>query len=171
MRKGVVAVAGAAVVAVLAVATVAWAGPGGRQVIMFDNCDGPSFEIGAGMPVCERPSGTTFDRFIGQLMATKNAPAWHFSPGQLKLDAGDRITAVNNGGELHTFTEVADFNQGGCIPPLNAILGLPMAPNCNLIGPTGAPPGGSVTTGALSAGTHKFLCLLHPWMQATVEVG
>ena len=166
---GVAAIA--AVGAMLMLAAVAWAGPSQRQVVMLDNCDGPSFNEAVGEEVCRRNGGTSFDRFIGQLIATKNAPAWRFSPGQLKLEAGGQITAVNRGGEFHTFTEVADFNQGGCIPPLNDILGLPMAPNCNLVGPTGAPPGGSVTTGPLSAGTHKFLCLLHPWMQATVEVG
>ena len=171
MRKGILAVPSAALLAVLALAAVAWAGPSHRQVVMMDACDGPSFNEAVGDEVCFRNGGVTFDQFIGQLIATKNAPAWHFAPGQLNVEAGGQITAVNRGGELHTFTEVASFTQGGCIPPLNDILGLPMAPNCNLIGPTGAEPGGSVTTAPLSAGTHLFMCLLHPWMQTTVRVG
>jgi plastocyanin len=168
--RGLTAAAAVAVIAALGVATVAWAGASHRQVVMFDACDGPSFNEATQMEVCDRNGGVTFQRFIGQLEATGNAPAWHFSPGKLKLDAGGSITAVNKGGELHTFTEVADFGQGGCIPDLNTILGLPMAPNCDQIGPTGALPGGSVTTGPLTAGTHLFLCLIHPWMTTTVEV-
>jgi hypothetical protein len=169
-RRAALAAAGA-LSGVLIAAAVAWAGPSHRQVVMRDACDGPSFNAAVGMEVCVRNGGVTFERFIGQLEDLGEAPAWRFSPEQLKLDAGGSITAVNRGGELHTFTEVADFDQGGCIPELNAILGLPMAPNCNLIGPTGAPPGGSVSTGPLAAGTHRFLCLLHPWMRTTAEVG
>jgi plastocyanin len=171
MTKGTAVAVCAATAAALVAATVAWAGASDRQVVMFDACDGPSFNAAVGDEVCARNGGVTFESFIGQLTATHDAPAWHFSPGDVQVDAGGRITAVNRGGELHTFTEVADFAQGGCIPPLNAILGLPMAPNCNLIGPTGAAPGQSVTTGPLAAGTHRFMCLLHPWMQTTVEAG
>ena len=75
--------------------------------------------------------------------------------------------------EFHTFTEVAAFG-GGCVPELNALLGLTPVPECAIPGiffTTGAPPGAVVTTGALAAGTHRFMCLIHPWMRSTAEVG
>jgi plastocyanin len=102
--------------------------------------------------------------------------SWRFSPEKLSIDAGGTITAVNRGGEGHTFSEVDEFG-GGCIQDVNDLLGLDPVPECeNFPGPPGGPfffatlaaPGESVTTAPLAAGTHKFLCLIHPWMRATV---
>jgi plastocyanin len=163
----------AAGIVALATATLASAGAGHRQVLMLDACDGPSFNAAIGEGTCTRPGGVTFDKFIGQLLKHGEAPAWRFSPEQLKLDAGGTISAPNRGGEFHTFTEVAAFG-GGCVPDLNALLGLTPVPECGIpgiFGTTGAPPGGVVTTGALPAGTHLFMCLIHPWMRSTAQVG
>jgi hypothetical protein len=44
-------------------------------------------------------------------------PKWDFEPDTLTVDEGTPIIAVNQGGEPHTFTEVASFG-GGFIPPL-----------------------------------------------------
>src|SRR5262245_9476996 len=163
----------------LAAATIAWAGPSTRQVQMLDACDGPSFNAALQDPeACVRNGGVTFDRFIGQLLENGSAPAWRFSPEKMSLDAGGTITAVNRGGEAHTFSEVAQFG-GGCIQEVNDLLGLTPVPECaNFPAPPGgpffgatlAPPGGSVTTAPLSAGTHRFLCLIHPWMRTTVTI-
>lgn len=163
----------AAGIVALATAALASAGAGHRQVLMLDACDGPSFNAAIGEGTCNRPGGVTFDKFIGQLLEHGEAPAWRFSPEQLKLDAGGTISAPNRGGEFHTFTEVAAFG-GGCVPDLNALLGLTPVPECGIpgiFGTTGAPPGGVVSTGALSAGTHRFMCLIHPWMRSTAHVG
>ncbi|MGH3071394.1 MAG: cupredoxin domain-containing protein [Gaiellaceae bacterium] len=169
LRFGVLAVTLAAV----ATAATAWAGAGHRQVLMLDACDGPSFNAVIGEGTCSRAGGVTFERFIDQLLTHGEAPSWRNSPEQLKLDAGGTISAPNRGGEFHTFTEVAAFG-GGCVPDLNALLGLSPVPECGIpgiFGTTGAPPGGVVTTGALAPGTHRFMCLIHPWMRSTVEVG
>jgi plastocyanin len=32
------------------------------------------------------------------------------------------------------------------------------------------PPGDSVEIEGLDAGTHKFMCCIHPWMRAAVDV-
>jgi plastocyanin len=171
MRRARLAAAGVCVVALVA-AAVAWVGPGSRNVQMLDNCDGPSFNAAIGPGTCTRNGGLTFQKFFGAL-ARGGAPSWRFSPGQLKLNAGGTITAPNRGGEFHTFTRVAAFG-GGCIAPLNAALGLTPVPECGIPGilaTTGAGPGGSVTTGSLAAGTHRFMCLIHPWMKTTVTVG
>ena len=149
------------------------AAKGSRQVIMLDNCDGPSFNAALGAGACERSGGLTFGALIERLAAHRPPASWRNSPGQLRLPAGASIDAVNKGGEFHTFTKVAAFG-GGCVDEINALLGLSPIPECadpSLFGTTGAAPGASVNTGALAAGTHRFECLIHPWMRTTVQVG
>jgi plastocyanin len=160
-----------ALVVVLGVTAVASAAAGHRRVQILDACDGPTFNAVIGEGTCVRNGGVTFERFIGQLIAKGEAPAWRFAPERLKLDAGGTVTAVNRGGEFHTLTEVAAFG-GGCVPDLNDVLGLDPVPECAIPGifaATGVPPGASLTTEPLAAGTHRFLCLIHPWMRTTAE--
>ena len=171
MRKGRLALTAglAGVVVALGATTLAWAGAGHRQVQILDACDGPSFDAAIGPGTCVRQGGVTFEMFIDQLASTGEAPAWRFAPEQLTLDAGSAITGWNRGGEFHTLTEVAAFG-GGCVEELNALLGLTPVPECaipGIFGTTGVAPGGDVTTGALGPGTHRFMCLIHPWMRST----
>ena len=170
-RRGA-GVALAVVSVALVAAAVAWAGPDSRQVEMLDNCDGPSFNAAIGPGTCNRDGGLSFEQFFGAL-SRGGAPSWRFSPGQLNVDVGGTIMAPNRGGEFHTFTPVAAFG-GGCIDELNGPLGLSPVPECGIpgiFGTTGAGPGEAVTTGALAAGTQRFMCLIHPWMRTTVSVG
>lgn len=160
-----------ALVVLLGVTALASAAAGHRRVQILDACDGPTFNAAIGEGTCVRNGGVTFERFIGQLIAKGEAPAWRFAPGRLKLDAGGVITGVNRGGEFHTLTEVAAFG-GGCVPELNEVLGLTPVPECaipGILGATGVPPGASLTTQPLAAGTHRFICLIHPWMRTTAE--
>ena len=87
-------------------------------------------------------------------------------------DAGE--TGLFGGGRVaKDHPRVAAYG-GGCVPPLNAALGLTPVPECaipGILASTGAGPGGSVTTGSLAAGTYRFMCLIHPWMRTTVTVG
>jgi len=157
----------------LAMSSTALAGGDHRNVQMLDACDGPSFNATIGPGTCERDGGLSFGQFSGQLVSMGQAPAWRFSPTQLTISAGGSISAFNRGGEFHTFTEVANFG-GGCVPQLNAILGLTPVPECSnpaLFGTTGAGPGGEVETGPLASGVHRFECLIHPWMRTTVNAG
>ena len=113
----------------------------------------------------------TFDRFISQLLSKGEVSSWRFAPERLKLSAGGRIAAVNRGGEFHTFTEVAAFG-GGCVPEINALLGLTPVPECadpSIFATTGVPPGATITTPPLAAGTHRFMCVIHPWQRTTAE--
>jgi plastocyanin len=119
----------------------------------------------------EGRGGVTFDRFINQLITKGEAPAWRFSPAQLKLAAGGTITARNRGGEFHTFSEVAEFG-GGCIAEINDLLGLEPVPECaipDIFLTTGVPPGTGLTTDPLDAGKHRFQCLIHPWQRTTAQ--
>ena len=73
------------------------------------------------------------------------------------------ITAVNGGGEDHTFSEVAQFG-GGCIDVLNGILGLTPVPEClgfpgGVFGATLAGAGESLTTAPLRDRAHTGLCV------------
>lgn len=174
-RHALVSSAALALVA-LATAAIALAGPDSRQVQMLDNCDGPSFNAVIGPGTCMRNGGLTFDEFVAGLLENGAVESWRFSPEKLSIDAGGTITAVNRGGEDHTFSEVAEFG-GGCIEDVNALVGLEPVDECaGFPGPPGigffvstlAAPGESVTTAPLAAGTHRFLCLIHPWMRATV---
>ena len=167
-------VAVGALLALLSAPSVASAGADHRNVQMRDACDPETFNAAIGPGTCVRQDdGVTFDRFIGQLLTKGEAPAWRFSPTQLTLDAGGTITAQNRGGEEHTFSEVAEFG-GGCIQVLNDLLGLVPVPECaefpgGVFGATVAPAGGSLTTGEIDAGVHRFMCLIHPWMRTTAE--
>jgi plastocyanin len=145
-----------------------------RQVQVLDDCDAATFDAALNDPnACVKSDGTTFDEFIGQLVTMGRAPAWRFAPTKLSLAAGGSIDAYNRGGEFHTFTEVVAFG-GGCVQPLNQILGLTPVPECAnagvLFATTGIAPGGELETGPLSSGTHRFECLIHPWMRSTVVV-
>jgi hypothetical protein len=175
MRDRVVLVgAVGALLALLSVPSVASARADHRNVQIRDACDPQTFNAALGPGSCVRKGGgVTFDRFIGQLLTKGEAPAWRFSPPQLKLDAGGTITARNRGGEFHTFSEVAEFG-GGCIQEINDLLGLDPVPECagfpgGVFGATGVPPGGSLTTGELDAGVYRFQCLIHPWQRTTAE--
>jgi plastocyanin len=173
VRRGSILAAAGSLLLTLAWSTSALASAEHRTVQMLDACDGPSFNAVIGDGACSRAGGVTFDKFIGQLGAMGSAPAWRFSPTSMRIAAGSEIDAYNKGGEFHTFTEVANFG-GGCVPELNAVLGLTPVPECAnpaLFGTTGAAPGGEVETGSLPAGTHKFQCLIHPWMRTTVDAG
>ncbi len=143
-----------------------------RTVQILDNCDGPSFNAVLGPGACVRAGGITFGKFIEHLVRKGEVSSWRFSPGHLKVAAGGTITAVNRGGEFHTFTEVANFG-GGCVDELNALLGLEAVPECagapGIFFATGVPAGGSRETEPLGAGTHRFQCVIHPWQRTTAE--
>ena len=175
MRRRVFLACVVGIVLMLVLASATSAAADQRRVTMRDACDGPSFTAALHDPnACVRNGGVTFEQFIAQLQSMGRAPAWRFAPDRLSLAAGGTIEAYNGGGEFHTFTEVAAFG-GGCVQPLNDVLGLTPVPECanagTLFATTGAAPGAEVETGQLSPGTHRFECLIHPWMRATVQVG
>jgi len=144
-----------------------------RQVVIRDDCDPASFNAAIGPGTCVKAGSTTFSTFIGQLLAQGRAPAWRFAPDQLKLAGGGTVEGSNKGGEDHTFTEVANFG-GGCVAVLNSLLGLTPVPECagfpgGAFGATLIHAGGTLSV-TLGPGTHRFECLIHPWMRATVVV-
>ena len=142
-----------------------------RKVFVMDRCEPESFDAAVEPGTCVRNGGVTFDKFARRLNPKDGGHnAWRFGPDHLKLKSGQTITAINTGGEVHTFTEVAAFGTG-IVPPLNAALppGTPPAVPVGDLGFMAA--GDTLELGPLSPGTYLFECLIHPWMQATVKQG
>ena len=168
-----------AALAVLPVSAGAAPGPSGEQreterVRIQDDCERRSFNAAVGPGTCVGDGRTTFDRFVAQLREERRAGAWSFQPRRLTIERGQRVRAVNEGGETHSFTRVRAFGPG-CVPEINRLLGFPrgsLAPECAQPGVlrTLAPVGESVLVGGLGLGRHRFACLIHPWMRTTVLV-
>lgn len=166
-----------AAVALLSLTTGAGAIQGDKKVRLLDDCDRTTFndalmDDGA----CVGNGHTTFDDFIGELAATQDAHKWRNQPSAMHLNVGRPILIENRGGEVHTFTPVANFG-GGFITDLNGISGNPVpAPECLNFGTMVFIPAGGTEEGptagssSLPVGSHKFQCCIHPWMRTVVEV-
>jgi plastocyanin len=154
--------------------TTAGGGTGLRIIKMMDQCDPASFNAALGPDTCVgNKGGVPLDTFLRVLGRTGHFGAWHFAPGQVRLQEGQVFQAVNHGGEVHTFTEVDEFG-GGFVEELNQLSGnLEPAPECNLtaLGPDDfIPPDGASEPEAEESGTHHYQCCIHPWMRADVIV-
>lgn len=141
-----------------------------------DDCDPASF--GA---LCDPRfhGGTTREEFSAELAATKTVRAWEYGGGEIRVNLGQNFRVDNQGGEVHTFSVVANFG-GGRVPGLNTASGnTVVAPEC-VAGPNAsnvdiaAFAGITVPTGASGVikgrGTFKVQCCIHPWMRATVQI-
>jgi plastocyanin len=99
--------------------------------------------------------------------------AWWFDPTYLQVKSGQRVKIHNEGGRVHTFTEVAQFG-GGRVPPLNAgqpgTPSMSPAPECVAPGVVDIPGGGKDVVDGLTEGNHKFQCCIHPWMRTLIKV-
>jgi len=157
--------------------------PAVAQVVALDECDPATFNVptAGGPGFCKNvalgytPLGytTTFSNLFAEAAAGTPDPKWDFEPDNLTVDEGTPIIAVNQGGEPHTFTEVAHFG-GGFIPPLND--GEAAVPECSAgfssvaVARTRILQGSQLQVTGLSKGEHHFQCCIHPWMRMTVVV-
>ena len=136
-------------------------------VNMLDACDGDSFNAVFGAGTCTRAGGVKFDQFIAELTHLGSIGPWHFT-GAKSVEVGEDFVATNKGGEVHTFTEVAEFG-GGLVPLLNQLAHVPdVAPECRpeaLEPDDFVPPGGVYRERVSHGGTLKFQCCIHPWMR------
>jgi plastocyanin len=139
-----------------------------RRILMMDACDSASFNAALGEGTCNTAGSVTFEEFNQQFARIGRVPEWRFSPTVLDVMVGDTYTAMNVGGESHTFTEVEEFG-GGFVAALNG--GQPTVPECQgLAGSAFIPPGGTQSDTPDEAGTEKYQCCIHPWMRTTVRV-
>jgi len=153
------------------------------QVVALDECDPATFNLpgNAGPGFCKNVAlgytglgyTTTFSKLLADAAIGAPDKNWDFEPDNLVVDEGTPIIAVNQGGEPHTFTEVANFG-GGFIPPLNG--GENAAPECAAgfssvaVARTRILQGSQLQVAGLSKGVHHFQCCIHPWMRMTVVV-
>lgn len=148
-----------------------------RTIEARDDCDPKTFNAILGDGACVGDGDTEFDELIEELIEDGEHGKWDFHADKATLRRGGSLHVKNTGGEFHTFTEVPRFG-GGCVDELNELLGLepPLdaegKPICTdeIFFTTGLPPGGSLPVADLDPGKHRFLCLIHPWMHATVTV-
>jgi hypothetical protein len=143
----------------------------GRQIVMLDQCDPASFNQAIGPGTCVgRNGGITFGTFIKLLTKNQTAPSWRFSPDVIHVAHDVTLPVLNLGGEVHTFTEVAEFG-GGFVQDLNDLTGNPIpAPECLDFPNIEFIPAGGQGMQAFHTGVHaKFMCCIHPWMRAVTR--
>src|SRR3954470_6004675 len=141
-------------------------------VSIQDQCDPASFNAALGAGTCTRQGNTTLAQFNTELNATHQVAAWRFLPNNLTIRVGQRLTETNNGGEVHTFTEVAQFG-GGIVPALNQASGnTVVASECQQLSASDMIAAGTTHTGDVetTAKTELYQCCIHPWMRATVTI-
>jgi plastocyanin len=149
------------------------------QIVALDECDPATFN--AVLPdFCKNvalapvfPFATTFADLFKEAAQGTPDPSWDFEPDSVTIKKGTPLIVVNQGGEPHTFTEVAKFG-GGFVPPLNG--GEETVPECAggfknvAVARTRILQGSQSQVTGLSEGKHLFECCIHPWMRVTVNV-
>jgi len=165
-----------AAVALLSLTTGAGAVQGDKKIRMYDDCDPATFNAVLGDGACVGKGHTTFAEFIEELEETQDAHAWRNQPSAMHINTGRPTFIENRGGEVHTFTPVANFG-GGFVAELNGISGNPVpAPECLNFGAIVFIPAGATETGPtagsadLPVGVKRFQCCIHPWMRTVIEV-
>lgn len=151
--------------------------PRTAQIVALDECDPATFNAALGPGFCRNVTlgaSTKLADLFAKAAAGTPDPGWDFEPDVLKIKEGTNLSVVDQGGEPHTFTEVAHFG-GGFIPGLNAP-GEDTVPECadgfsNLaVAKTRILQGSGVQVTDLSKGKHLFQRCIHPWMRVKIEV-
>jgi hypothetical protein len=159
----------------LSLTTRAGAVQGDKKIRLLDDCEPVSFNEALGDGACIGNGHTTFDEFLAELEATQDVHKWRNQPSDMQINVGRPTLIENRGGEVHTFTPVAEFG-GGFVDALNGISGNPVpAPECLNFGalvfiPAGATEEGPTAGSDISVGSHKYQCCIHPWMRTVIEV-
>ena len=151
--------------------------PRSVQVVALDECDPATFNAALGADFCKNVTLGAFTK-LGDLLSNAEAGTpdhgWDFEPDTLTIKDGTTVNVVDQGGEPHTFTEVANFG-GGFIPLLNTPAQTTV-PECaggfsNIaVARTRILQGSQLQVMGLSKGEHNFQCCIHPWMHLKVEV-
>ena len=146
------------------------------QVVALDECDPATFNAALGADFCKNialGASTTLPNLLAEAAAGTPDPNWDFEPDTLHIKEGTVVSVTDEGGEPHTFTEVAAFG-GGFIAPLTN--GQATIPECaggfsNIaVARTRILQGSTSQITGLSKGEHLFQCCIHPWMRTKVEV-
>ena len=148
------------------------------KISLADNCDPITFNAVLGPNACVGRGDTTIGEFGSVLFSMLidggkvfvGHPAWRMEPAYVSINAGQTVRVTNSGGEGHTFTEVKTFG-GGSIGGLNGA-DVTRAPECPASPANLAviAQGQTIGVAGLSGGPHNFMCCIHPWMRAVVDV-
>ena len=147
------------------------------QVVALDECDPVTFNQALGPDFCKNIAlgyVTTLSQLLAEAQAGTPDPNWDFEPDTVHIKKGTTLSVVDQGGEPHTFTEVAQFG-GGFIAGLNGP-GETTVPECAggfgevAVARTRILQGSHIDITGLSKGAHRFQCCIHPWMRTTVDV-
>ncbi len=162
---------------VLAAAPRALAQENIAEIVALDECDPVTFNAVLGPDFCKNVAigaSTKLSDLFAKAAAGTPDPGWDFEPDIAHIKKGTTLIVVNQGGEPHTFTEVAQFG-GGFIPGLNAP-GENTVPECTggfsnvAVARTRILQASHLDIPGLSKGKHFFQCCIHPWMRVTVDV-
>jgi hypothetical protein len=140
-----------------------------------DKCDPVTFDAAVAPGACVGNGNVTFAEFIAELTEDKTVGAWSFNPDKTDASVGQPVLLESRGGEVHTFTKVANFG-GGIVPTLNTLSGNPVVtPECAKMlvsGLTDVVPPGAMKQGPvlITPGEQKFQCCIHPWMHTVLNV-
>jgi plastocyanin len=174
-KRGAAALTAALSVAVCLMAAGPALGADQRLVKIQDDCDPATFNAVIGPGTCVGDGRTTFADFLDEFLAQGSVDRWAFSRPEFNIDAGGTVSLVNQGGETHTFTKVPAFGNG-CVGLLNDPPTQPPEPPvnpavpCDTIVPIPAGESTAVDPEDLEPGVNLFQCMIHPWMQAVVDV-
>ena len=150
------------------------------QVVALDECDPTTFNAALGPDFCKNVAlaalgyATTLSDLFQKAGEGHPDAGWDFEPDTLHIKEGTTVSVVDQGGEPHTFTEVAHFG-GGFITGLNPP-GENTVPECAggfskvRVARTRILQASTVEITGLKKGKHLFECCIHPWMRVTVEV-
>lgn len=147
------------------------------QIVALDECDPTTFNAALGPDFCRNVTlgaFTTLPDLFSKASSGNPDSGWDFEPDTLRIKEGTNLSVVDQGGEPHTFTEVAHFG-GGFISELNTP-GENTVPECaggfaNIaVARTRILQGSTVQVNDLTKGEHYFQCCIHPWMRVKVLV-
>ena len=153
--------------------------PGIAQIVALDECDPTTFNAAlgeGGTGFCHNVAlgaTTTLADLFAKAAAGTPDPNWDFEPDDVTIDQSTVLAVADQGGEPHTFTEVASYG-GGFVEGLNH--GQATVPECmggfaNLaVARTRITQGSTLNVTNLPKGTHHFQCCIHPWMHLDVDV-
>lgn len=88
------------------------------QVVALDECDPVTFNAVLGPDFCKNVAlaalgyATTLSDLFTKAGQGKPDSGWDFEPDTVKIKEGATLSVVDQGGEPHTFTEVAQFGGG-----------------------------------------------------------
>lgn len=81
----------------------------------LDECDPVTFNAALGPDFCRNVTlgaFTTLSDLFAKAAAGTPDPGWDFEPDTVHIKKGTSLSVVDQGGEPHTFTEVAQFGGG-----------------------------------------------------------